>query len=215
MIPKPNKDQRKVASMCPISILCNDYKLVEKILANRIKPALEYIINKDQKGFLSSRRISCNIRRVIEMIDYVEELDEPGLIVSVDFMKCFDRIEIPALLGALNYFNFGDSYIRWTKMIYTDPVACVSNNGYFSDYFPVTRSVKQGGPNSAYYFLILAEVLAIEMRKNPKIKGFWIQDILHILGQYADDMDMYLWGDQGQCQQLLILSHTLRKNLDF
>ena len=114
----------------------------------------------------------------------------------MDFSKCFDRIEIQAILGALSYFGFKQSYIQWTRMIYTDPIACISNNGHFSEYFSVSRSVKQGGPNSAYYFLLLAEVLAIELRKNTDIQGFSVGEIMRVLGQYADDLDLYLRGNE-------------------
>ena len=83
---------------------------------------------------------------------------------------------------------------------------CVTNNGYFSPYFKVTRSVKQGGPNSAYFFLLLAEVLAIELRKKqkyqrllgrPNFKKFKIQNQNQNQNQNSKSMliDLYLWGE--------------------
>ena len=162
------------------------------MLAMRIHDALEVIIAQDQKGFMSSRRISCNIRRVLDLIDLADKSQEDGVIVSIDFEKCFDLIETNALTDAMRYFNFGDSMIKWVQTIYKDASACVTNNGYFSDYYQVTRSVKQGGPCSAFFFLILAEVLAIELRKNPKLEGYMVKEVKRILGQYADDMDLYL-----------------------
>ena len=196
LIPKKGRDSRAIKNTRPISILCTDYKVIEKVLANRIKPMLEFLINEDQKGFMTGRRISCNIRRVLEVLKHVDEEDLAGVIVSIDFEKCFDRIETTSILGALEYFNFGPSYMQWTKMLYNQPLACIANNGYFSPYFEVTRSVRQGGPNSAYYFLVIAEVLAIELLKNKDIKGFMVQDIMKVLGQYADDLDLYLIGNQ-------------------
>ena len=196
LIPKKSKDSRKLKHLRPISLLNNDYKLVEKMLANRIKPALEVLINYDQKGFMSNRRICCNIRRVLDIIEKSEDDDYEGVIVSVDFQKCFDRISIDALLESMRYFQIHEEFVKWTKIIYTDPIACIINNGDFSEYFNIERSVKQGGPCSAYFFLILAEVLAIELRDNKKIIGFTIADLEKILGQYADDMDMYLLGKE-------------------
>ena len=196
LIPKKSRDSRKIQNQRPITILCTDYKLVEKMLANRIKPALDFLINEDQKGFMSKRSIACNIRRILDLAEYTEQEEIPAVVVSIDFLKCFDRIEIPALLAALKYFEFGEDFIRWTSIIYQNATACIANNGHFSKYFPVTRGVKQGGPCSAYYFLIIAEILAIELRKNTDIKGIWIKDILKVLGQYADDIDLYLWGER-------------------
>ena len=64
-----------------------------------------------------------------------------------------------------------------------------------SNFFNVTRSVKQGGPCSAYFFLCLAEVLAIQLRNNVKLEGIVVNAIHKLLGQYADDIDLYLKGD--------------------
>ena len=144
LIPKKGRDTRKIENLRPISVLCTDYKIIEKVLANRLRPALDYIINQDQKGFMSSRRISANIRRILDLIETADDRDEPGVIISVDFKKCFDMIEINALIGSMRYFGFGDSFIQWTETIYNKSTACVSNNGYFSQYYDVTRSVKQG-----------------------------------------------------------------------
>ena len=60
----------------------------------------------------------------------------------------------------------------------------------------MTRSVKQGGPNSAFLFLILAEIFAISLRENIKIKGFTIKEIHDFLNQFADDTDLLLKGTQ-------------------
>ena len=106
------------------------------------------------------------------MIEYTDEYDIPAIILSLDFEKCFDRVEIGVLISALEYLNIGPLYVAWTKLIYNKPIAAVSNNGFLSNWFEVTRSVKQGGPNSAYYILVIAEVLAIELRQDPQLKGF-------------------------------------------
>ena len=217
LIPKKNLDTRIISHLRPISLLSTDYKLVEKMLANRIKPALDHIIHQDQKGFMSNRRISCNIRRILDLIDYADQQNQelPGIIVSIDFMKCFDRIELSSLLSSLKYFDFGEDFIKWTKIIYTDAQSCIINNGHLSKNFPVNRGVKQGGPCSAYYFLCIAEVLAIEIRKDPKIKGIFVKEIEKILGQYADDIDLYLFGEGNNLQNALNVINTFCKRTGF
>ena len=195
LIPKKNSDTRKISALRPISLLNTDYKLVEKCLAYRLKPVLNELINEDQKGFLAGRNISCNIRRVLDMIEYVDEENDDGLIIQIDFMKCFDMVEIDSLIASMHFFGIGKSFIHWTKTIYNQPQSCVMNNGRFTQWFPVTRSVKQGGPCSAYFFLLLAEVLAIQLRSDPSIKGFMINEIQKLFGQFADDIDLYLKAD--------------------
>ena len=144
-----------------------------------------------------------------------EKQDVAGVIVSVDFMKCFDRVEIPALISAMSYFNIGESYQKWIKTVYHKSKSCVTNQGFFMPWFSVTRSVKQRGPNSPYLFLLSAEFLAIELRKNPKIKGFMVKEIMRLFGQYADDMDLYLLGDKTSLQEAISTFHNFERQSGF
>ena len=91
-----------------------------------------------------------------------------------------------------NISTFCPDFISWTRTIYNGPKACIVNNGCFSKYINIERDAKQGGPTSPYYFLILAEVLAIEIRNNKNIQGLPVGDIMRLFGQFADDMDLYL-----------------------
>ena len=63
LIPKPNKDSRYIKNLRPITLLNTDYKIIEKVIANKMIPGLEHIIHTDQRGFMKDRRISVNIRK--------------------------------------------------------------------------------------------------------------------------------------------------------
>ena len=195
LILKKNKDTRYIKNMRPISLLNCDYKILEKILANRLKPALSNLIYQDQKGYMQNRRISCNIRCILDLIQYCESEDLPGVVISIDFKKCFDIIDIEALIQSMKYFNIGKSYQRWIKLTYNQSKSCIVNNGYFSPYMNITRSVRQGGPNSAYLFLLLAEVLALEIRSQKAIRGFLVDQIMRVLGQF-DMIWIFICGER-------------------
>ena len=192
LIPKAGKDMRILTNLRPITLLDTDLKLIEKVLANRIEPALETIIHNDQQGFMKNRRLCGNVRKILDLMKFAEKHNLEGMILSLDFMKCFDRIEFCAILGALKYFGFGEYLINWVKVLYTDFTAVIQNNGFFSKPIAVNRGVHQGGPMSSLLFLVCAEILAIELRGDEQIEGFSINDIKNLLGQYADDMDIYL-----------------------
>ena len=197
LIPKQNKDSRILGHLRPISLLTTDFKIFEKVMANRIVPTLHRLINMDQKGFLSDRRMSVNIRKIFDLMAYAEENKIEAIILSLDFKKCFDLISFDAVKRALQYFGYPEMMITWCDILYTDFRACVQNNGFFSNEFPIERGVRQGGPCSCYYFLLCAEILAIELRKCPQIKGILVEEILNLLGQYADDADIYMLYDRG------------------
>ena len=192
LIPKVGRDKRKLSNLRAITLLNGDYKVVEKAIANRLQPVLEdFLISSDQKGFMRNRRISVNIRKVLDIMHYMETQQLEGIILSLDFMKCFDKIEKSAILGSLRYFGFCDYLIEWTEIIYNTFSAKVQNNGYFSPRFPIEKGVHQGGCASTMFFLICAEVLALELKGNPDIQGIFINGCENLLDQFADDMDIF------------------------
>ena len=56
-----------------------------------------------------------------------------------------------------------------------------------SDYFELTRGVRQGDPLSPNLFLLALETLAIVIRAHEEIKGMVINREETKLSQYADD----------------------------
>ena len=191
LIPKPNKDSRQIKNLRPITLLNVDYKIIEKAIANKMTPALTHIIHKDQRGFMKNRRISVNIRKMLDIMHTTENEELPAVILSLDFVKCFDRCSFSILHGSLDYFQFGEIIKRWTKILYKDFTVKVQNNGNFSDTIEIQRGVHQGGCCSSIYFLVIAEILALSMRSNQKIQGIVIEEIKNLLNQFADDMDVF------------------------
>ena len=153
----PKKDQPKcyIKNWRPITLLNCDYKIAAKSIASRIKRTLPSIINSDQTGFLKNRFIGENIRLLNYIINYTDKEELPGLLLFIDFEKAFDTIEWPFIAKTLKYYNFGDSLISWIKLFYTDISNCIQNNGWSSDFFLLTRGVRQGCPLSPYLFFIV------------------------------------------------------------
>ena len=192
LIPKTGKDSRFLKNLRPLTLLNTDYKIIEKALANRLIPALDILISCDQRGFLRDRRIATNIRKIFDVITYAQNEEIAALILSLDFEKCFDKIEFEAIYGAMSYFGIAPYVIQWTKTMYEGFTVNVQNNGKFSENFKIERSVHQGGPCSAYYFLLCAELLAIALKEDQEIQGVMVNEIMNLLNQYADDADMFL-----------------------
>ena len=191
LIPKPGKDSRLIKNLRPITLLNTDYKIIEKTIANKMTPALEHIINKDQRGFMKERRISVNIRKMLDIIHEAEKKDLEAVVLSLDFVKCFDKCSFSILHGSLEFFEFGEIIKIWTKILYKDFTVKIQNNGQFSEKIKIKKGVHQGGCCSTVYFLVIAEILALCLRANEKIEGITIQDIKNLLNQFADDMDIF------------------------
>ena len=74
---------------------------------------------------------------------YTDDFDLDAYNTQIDFEKAFDSIEWRVLFHTLKLFGFGERFINWIKICYKDIQACVGNNGVFSPYFRLTRSIRQ------------------------------------------------------------------------
>ena len=215
LIPKNGKDQRLLKNLRPITLLNADYKIIEKAISMRLKDALKIIINKDQTGFMSNRLISTNIRKIFDILYYTKEENLDALVLSCDFLKCFDRVEFSCIEGSLNYFGFAPYLVDWVKVLYNTFSIKIQNNGYFSQSIGITRSIHQGGCCSAELFLICAEILAILIRNDSNIHGIPVNEIINLLNQFADDLDVSLLAEEESLNALLNVFEFYRSRSGF
>ena len=196
LLSKPKKDMKYIKNYRPITLQNYDYKILAKIIDNRMRLVLEDIIHQDQTGFMKGRHLTTNIRKSLDVIEYCAKTNKPGLILSIDMEKCFDRVDYTAVRGALEYFNFGPSFIRWSMLFFTNFEVCTQNRGFISKYFKKERSINQGCPYSPSVYLLISEIIANKLRRHQDIKGINIGKVELLLSLFADDMDMYLPYDQ-------------------
>ena len=196
LIPKENKPKRYAKNLRPISLLSVAYKIASGCIANRLKKVLPTIIHDSQYGFLAGRQISTAVHKIYETLNYAENHQIPGMILSIDIEKAFDSISWQFLLKALTFFNFGPIFIKWIKTFYNNITSCVAVNGQYTSWFPVRRGVRQGDPSSPYLYLICAEVLSLMLRNNRMIKGITLNHKENLLTQFADDTTLSLDGTE-------------------
>ena len=192
LIEKSGKDRNLLSNWRPISLLNYDYKILTKVLANRVKQFLPYIISESQTGYVKERNIEDSIRLIQDVIHYLDTNNLPGILLAIDFQKAFDTIEWEFLLKALKHFNFGQNFIKWIELLYTDISSCTINNNKTSQYFNIKRGVRQGDPLSPYLFIIAVELLARAIKRSEDISGIHINVREIKMTQYADDLTIFL-----------------------
>ena len=74
----------------PISLLNIDYKIISKVLAERLKLVLHEIIHPDQRGCVPGRFIGENIRHIDDILFEIENGNNHPLILMLDQEKAFD-----------------------------------------------------------------------------------------------------------------------------
>ena len=187
LIEKQGKDRTLIENWRPISLVNVDAKIISKVIASRLKNVLPNIIHCNQSGWVKDRYIGETVRSILDIMDFTEKENIPGLMIFIDFRKAFDTLEWNFLFNCLDAFNFGPEFKRWIKTFYKNIQSCVINNGLSSEYFNLSRGVRQGDPLSPYLFLLAVETLAISVRENVEIKGIVIEQQETKLLQYADD----------------------------
>ena len=187
-------DEDDISNYRPISLTNTDYRILAFTLAERMQKILGDIISNDQTAYVKGRYMGTNIRLVSDAIDYYDLLNKSGLLLMEDFQKAFDSLDWHFLFKTLNVFNFGQSFIKWIDVIYNKPEACVKNNGYLSDFFNISRGVRQGCPVSALLFLLCVEILGIKIRESNLLQGFHFDHMQKPikLAQYADDCILFI-----------------------
>ena len=207
LLPKADKDLRFLKNWRPLSLLNTDYKILTKLLATRLQKVLPNIISEDQTGYIKGRYIGENIRTILDLFEYTNNKIDPGIIMFLDFEKAFDTISWEFLFDTLKAFNFGNSFINWIKVLYNSPLCCVTNNGYSSQFFQITRGIRQGCPISALLFIIVAEIMSINIRNHDGIHGITLNDKEILLSQLADDTTIFIKYKASVENILLLLTH--------
>lgn len=191
LIPKPGKDPLLLDNWRPISLLNNDYKILAQILANRMKPVLDQVIDESQSGFMQNRHISNNIRLILDIIDYPELVQDDSLILFLDFYKAFDSLEHEFIFTALNKFGFGQSFCNAVRTLYSNSNSSIKLATGISPRFSLKRGVRQGCPLSVYLFLLSVQLLNSHI-KLSSLKGLVIANREILISQLADDTALFL-----------------------
>ena len=206
-------DKNKMSMYRPISLLCADYKIIAKILTERMRPVLNSVIDNDQQGFIKGGNISGNLLQVKAMIEYCNEEDIDGAMIFMDFKKAYDRIDRDMMFRTLEKMNFGEDYIKMVKLLYTNAIAKIEVNGELAGDILTGGGVRQGCPLSPFLFICVLENMAITLRENPQLEGIIEPEtgLADTISLFADDSNICL---RKPAEQLWAAKVTMKKYED-
>uniref|UniRef100_A0A2N9G6C8 Uncharacterized protein n=1 Tax=Fagus sylvatica TaxID=28930 RepID=A0A2N9G6C8_FAGSY len=120
------KNPEKVTDFHPIS-LCNViYKLVAKVLANRLKLILPQIVSDSQSAFVPGRLITDNVLIAFETLHHMHhnKMGRKGaMALKLDMSKAYDRVEWCYLEQIMKNMGF---HQKWIGLM----LACISSVSY-------------------------------------------------------------------------------------
>lgn len=76
-----------------------------------------------------------NVAFLRDVVDLANKCNLPVALLSLDQEKAFDRVDWPFLFATVAKMGFGENFVRWVKLFYSDVRSSVLVNGYTSHPF--------------------------------------------------------------------------------
>ena len=176
--------------------MCNVvYKLVSKVISNRLKLVLPEIISDNQSAFVPGRLITDNVLIAYELSHFLlgkKKGKEGFAAVKVDMSKAYDRVERDFLEALMVKLGFACNWVNLVMICVWSMRYRIKINGELTQQFCPTRGLRQGDPVSPYLFVICAEGLSAllqDAERAGRISGVKVCNASPVVSQllFAND----------------------------
>jgi hypothetical protein len=205
LIPK-FQGAKEVKDFCPISLVGGIYKIIAKVLANRMRRVMDRVISTPQNAFVKGKQILDSVLIANECLDSRIKSGEPGVLCKLDMEKAYDHVDWSFLLYLLKRCGFGERWCSWIKHCISSARFSVLINGSPSGFFGSSRGVRQGDPLSPFLFVLVMEAFSRMINaiySRGLISGFFVGtrehnrvEVSHLL--FADDTLVFCGADDSQ-----------------
>jgi len=159
LIPKIN-GAKKIQKYRPICLLRCPYKLITKVLDNRVAVFADKLISKYQNAFIKHRNIMDGILTLHEVLHHTHHKKKTGIVLKLDFEKAYDKINWDFLLECHRNCGFGPTWCGWVEKILHNGTLSIKLNNETGPYFQSHKGVHQGDPYSPFLFNLVVEDLS-------------------------------------------------------
>ncbi|MCH94435.1 RNA-directed DNA polymerase (Reverse transcriptase), partial [Trifolium medium] len=150
----------------PIAMANFKFKIISKVIADRLAQIMPTIISKEQMGFVHGRNIMDCLCLASEAANLLQSKVFGGnLALKIDVTKASDTLEWSFLLKVLRAFGFCETFCNWIDVILKSATLSISINGKLNGYFQCKKGVRQGDPLSPLLFCIAGDVLSRSITK--------------------------------------------------
>ncbi|GLT99814.1 hypothetical protein SLE2022_172280 [Rubroshorea leprosula] len=191
LVPK-KLSPRDLKDFRPISLIGCMYKLLAKVLANRLKEVMPEIISETQSAFVGGRQLVDSVLVLNEVVDEVRKKKQAAFVFKADFQKAYDCVNWSFLDWMLDALGFGEKWRGWIRECLSTARVSVLVNGSPTKEFEMGKGLRQGDPLSPFLFLMVGEALHGLVKKAEEdglLQGITVgrRGLVVSLLQFADD----------------------------
>lgn len=169
LIPK-HDDAKEMKDYHPISCCNILYKVISKILANRLKVLLPELIEPNQWAFVKGRLLLENVLLATELVkDYHKQSIHPRSVLKLDISKAFDSVNWSFITDTIRAVGIPEMFVHWIHTCLSTAAFSVSVNGELEGFFGTERGLRQGCALSPYLFVIAINVLSRMLNKAANV----------------------------------------------
>eukprot|EP00924_Labyrinthula_sp_SR-Ha-C_P008882 augustus_masked-scaffold_2-processed-gene-5.50-mRNA-1 protein AED:1.00 eAED:1.00 QI:0/0/0/0/1/1/3/0/748 len=178
----------------PISLLNSHFKLLTKIINNRITPILNKVLDY-QAGFRNNRSTMQKIEAVHTIIKETLKRKIYLRFLFIDFAKAFDSISHKFMKLALEEHHVPKKLTKLITTLYDKIKVFVSDSGEKSSLVNIKRGVLQGDSLSPSIFILCHDSIMKRIKKNT-LQGTSLHNQTSRYFAFADDLVILTRNDE-------------------
>ena len=140
-MPAESAKESNIRRLSPFTLLNSDYKIVARIIAQRLRPVLPDHLKETQFCGVPGNTIIDALAAVSDTIAFAESRRIRLCVLSLDFKNSFDRIAHNYLFQTLQGYGIGNAFIAGMKRMYEVATSSVQINVHQYGPIPIRYAV--------------------------------------------------------------------------
>ncbi|CCD16992.1 unnamed protein product [Trypanosoma congolense IL3000] len=182
---KPTKQASSMTSFRPVTPTSTLCKLMERIVARRVRDYIEDKLQPQQAGFRPARSTLDTLMQVTSAVRRRRD-GEKTAAVFIDYARAFDSVDHNCIVKALMSFGVEKHLVAWIADFLQGRTAQVRVNNTLSEDISLTRGVPQGSVLGPLLFIVMADSLSKRLNCIPGLQHGFFADDLTIVCTSAD-----------------------------
>ncbi|KAH8617826.1 putative Reverse transcriptase (RNA dependent DNA polymerase) [Trypanosoma vivax] len=174
-----------MASLRPVTLTSALCKLMERIVARRIRDCIEDKLRPQQAGFRPARSTLDTLMQLTRAVRRSKDGEKTSA-VFIDYARAFDSVDLGCIVTELLFFGVERHLVAWIAGFLKGRAAKVRVNNVLSEDINITCGVPQGSVLGPLLFIVTADSPTKRLNCIPGLQHGFFADYLTIVSTSAD-----------------------------